>query len=109
MDHKVLKYTKDSVKVLSCNPTGSSKPKLNWLNELCDNLNIDLVNIQEHFRMGKSSLNFLSNELQNFHCFTSPAVRHLPGQTRGRGEWGVTTGCQKRFENRQNSYPVTQL
>ena len=46
----------NSVTFMSYNPTGLSSVKCQWLQEVCDENDVDYISIQEHFKQSSKSL-----------------------------------------------------
>ena len=85
----------DSATFMSYNCTGLDNPvKCRWLNNICDEFNVDFMNIQEHFKNSKSTDKFFRSRFPSYHSVIVPGQRS-PGQDTGRAKAGLAQ-CSKK-------------
>ena len=73
---------------LSYNSTGLSGLKCDWLNNLCETLDVTYIAVQEHFRKSKTTDKFFKDQFSNYNSYVIPGYREA-GQNRGRPIAGI--------------------
>ena len=74
---------------MSYNSTGIDNPvKCRWLNNICDELDGDFLNIQEHFKSSKITDNYFRKTFPSYYSVIVPGHRS-PGQDSGRAKAGL--------------------
>merc|ERR1712079_548353 len=82
------------INLMSYNSTGLCQNKISWINGLSDFLNIDLLQIQEHFKAIKTVNSFFSKWFNKYWSLVKPAVReNITGPGRPKG--GLTQLVRK--------------
>ena len=85
----------DSATFMSYNCTGIENPvKCRWLNDICDEYNVDFLNIQEHFKSSKTTDKFFRSRFPSYNSVIVPGQRS-PGQDTGRAKAGLAQ-CSRR-------------
>ena len=86
----------DSISILSYNSTGLDSDKINFINKWADMLQIDLLQLQEHFKATKSVENFFRKHFNKFDdTYVKPAVRPAIVSA-GRPRGGLTQMVHKK-------------
>ena len=81
--------TDNYVNILSYNSTGMDSVKVKWLNELLETFQIDICNIQEHFKAIKTVNEYFKKNFTKYDCFVKAAFREQLGSA-GRARGGLT-------------------
>ena len=76
------------VTFMSYNSTGINTVKCNWINEICDNYDVNYLAIQEHFKSTKTTDKFFRDNFKEFNSYVIPGHRS-PGQDSGRAKAGL--------------------
>ena len=83
-----------TINILSYNSTGLDQVKIDYIKELLDILNIDLLGLQEHFKAIKSVDQFFKKHFKSHETFVKAAIRdNMEGAGRPRG--GLAQFCIK--------------
>ena len=85
-----------SVTFMSYNSTGMNSIKAQWLNEACDDLEVDYCALQEHFKNTKSTDKFFRDKFSKYNSYVIPAYR-APGVDSGRCSGGITQFSRKCY------------
>ena len=67
---------------MSFNSTGMSSVKCQWINEICDENDVDFLAIQEHFKCTKSTDKFFRENYRDYYSYVIPGYRP-PGKDNG--------------------------
>ena len=95
MTPTTVKRKVDSATFMSYNSTGIDNPvKCNWLNDICDEYDVDFLNIQEHFKSSKTTDKYFRNKFPSYNSVIIPGHRS-PGQDTGRAKAGLGQLCKK--------------
>ena len=87
----------DSATFMSYNSTGIDNPiKCKWINSICDEYNVDFLNIQEHFKSSKTTDKYFRQKFPSYDSVTVPAHR-AHGQESGRAKAGLGQLCKKNL------------
>ena len=73
---------------MSYNSTGLDVNKIDWIQDLSKTCEIDLLQLQEHFKATKSIETFFKKHFENFDSYVIPAYRE-PFQDSGRAKGGL--------------------
>ena len=85
----------DSATFMSYNSTGIDNPvKCRWINSICDEFDVDFLNIQEHFKSSKTTDKYFRDKFPSYHSVIVPGHRS-PGQDSGRAKAGLGQLCKK--------------
>ena len=85
----------DSAIFMSYNSTGIDTPvKCRWINSICDEFDVDFLNIQEHFKSSKTTDKYFRDRFPSYHSVIVPGHRS-PGQDTGRAKAGLGQLCKK--------------
>ena len=83
------------VTFMSYNSTGLSSVKCNWVQEICDENDVDYISIQEHFKQNSKSLDkYFRTNFKDHYSYVIPAHRS-PGQDSGRARAGIAQLSRK--------------
>ena len=91
-----------TINILSYNSTGLDQVKIDYIKELLDILDIDLLGLQEHFKAIKSVDQFFKKHFKSHETFVKAAIRDtMEGAGRPRG--GLAQFCikNKNFKKEQ--------
>ena len=84
-----------TVTFMSYNSTGLSSVKCQWVQEICDENDVDYISIQEHFKQNSKSLDkYFRTNFKDYYSYVIPAHRN-PGQDSGRSRAGVAQLSRK--------------
>ena len=87
----------DSATFMSYNSTGIDNPiKCKWINSICDEYDVDFLNIQEHFKSSKTTDKYFRQKFPSYDSVTVPAHR-AHGQESGRAKAGLGQLCKKNL------------
>ena len=86
---------------MSYNSTGMSSVKCQWINEICDENDVDFLAIQEHFKCTKSTDKFFRENYRDYYSYVIPGYRP-PGQDNGRAKAGLAHLCKKKLSVRKD-------
>ena len=78
----------DSVTFMSSNSTGISSVKCNFICDICDELDVDYLAVQEHFKNTRTTDKYFRDKFREYNSFVVPAYR-APGQDSGRCKAGM--------------------
>ena len=79
----------DSATFMSYNSTGIDNPvKTRWINDICDEFDVDYLNIQEHFKSSKTTEKYFRDKFPGYYSVIVPGHRS-PGQDTGRAKAGL--------------------
>ena len=86
-----------SVTFMSYNSTGLNSVKCQWIQEICDEYDMDYISIQEHFKQSSKSLDkFFKDNFKDSYPYVIPAHRN-PGQDSGRAKAGLAQLSKKNI------------
>ena len=89
------------VTFMSYNSTGMSTVKCQWINEICEENDVDYLAIQEHFKCTKSTDKFFRENYRDYNSYVIPGHRP-PGQDNGRAKAGLAHLSRKRLAVRKD-------
>ena len=89
------------VTFMSYNSTGMSTVKCQWINEICNENDVDYLAIQEHFKCTKSVDKFFRENYREYYSYVIPAHRS-PGQDSGRAKAGLANLSKKNLAIRKD-------
>ena len=96
----------DSATFMSYNSTGIDNPvKCSWMNDICDEYNVDFLSIQEHFKRSKTTDKFFREKFPSHHSVIVPGYRP-PGQDTGRARAGLGQLCKKNIAVKRNRVAI---
>ena len=75
-----------TVNLISYNSTGLDSIKVNWINELLDTFDVQLFQLQEHFKAIKKVDSYFKQNFKKYDSYVLPAVRenvHHAGRPKG--------------------------
>ena len=79
----------DSATFMSYNSTGIDNPvKTRRINDICDEFDVDYLNIQEHFKSSKTTEKYFRDKFPGYYSVIVPGHRS-PGQDTGRAKAGL--------------------
>ena len=82
---------------MSYNSTGLDKCKIDWIQDVSKTCDIDLLQLQEHFKATKSTEAFFKKNFDNnLDSYIIPAYRE-PFQDNGRAKGGLAQLCRKNL------------
>ena len=84
------------VTFMSYNSTGISSVKRKWICDICDELDVDYLAIQEHFKKTKTLDKYFRDNFRGFSSFVIPGYRS-PGQDSGRCKAGLAQLSKKAY------------
>ena len=85
----------DSATFMSYNSTGIDNPvKCRWINDICDEYDVNFLNIQEHFKSSKTTDKYFRDKFPGYYSVIVPGHRS-PGQDTGRAKAGLGQLCSK--------------
>ena len=82
------------VTFMSYNSTGMNSVKTQFVNEICDENEINYLTIQEHFKSNKTTDKFFRDNYRKYHSYVIPGHR-APGQDSGRAKAGLAQLSKK--------------
>ena len=86
---------------MSYNSTGLDKSKIDWIQYVSKTCDIDLLQLQEHFKATKSVEAFFKKNFDsNLDSYNIPAYRE-PFQDNGRAKGGLAQLCNKNLKIRK--------
>ena len=88
---------KSEISFLTYNMTGSDAFKCKFVQEICDEYDINFCCLQEHFKTAKNTEQWFKREFSKFHSNVIPAYRS-PGTESGRGKGGLVQLISKRTQ-----------
>ena len=72
--------------LLSYNSTGMDTDKINFINDVAETFEIDLLQLQEHFKATKSVEKYFKKHFKQYETYVKPAVRPvIDGAGRPKG------------------------
>ena len=78
-----------AVTFMSYNPTGlDSSVKCRFVNQICNEYNVDFLSIQEHFKFTATTDKFFKKKFPDHYSYVVAAHR-APGQETGRAKAGL--------------------
>ena len=83
-----------TINLISYNSTGLDMAKVKWINDLMETFDVDLLQIQEHFKAIKSVDNYFKKNFTDFDSFVMPAIRDNENHA-GRPKGGLTQFVKK--------------
>ena len=96
----VMEKEVDSSTFMSYNSIGIDNPvKCSWLNNICDEYNVDFLSIQEHFKSSKKTDKFFRDQFPSYDSVIVPGYRS-PGQDTGRAKAGLGQLIRKNLSIR---------
>ena len=84
------------VTFMSYNSTGISSVKCKWICDICDELDVDYLAIQEHFKKTKSLDKYFRDNFKGYSSYVIPGYRS-PGQESGRCKAGLAQLSKKSY------------
>ena len=95
MNPSTMQREVDSATFMSYNSTGIDNPvKCRWINNICDEYDVDFLNIQEHFKSSKTTDKYFRDKFPEYYSVIVPGHRS-PGQDTGRAKAGLGQLCKK--------------
>ena len=95
MNPSTMQREVDSATFMSYNSTGIDNPvKCRWINNICDEYDVDFLNIQEHFKSSKTTDKYFRSKFPGYYSVIVPGHRS-PGQETGRAKAGLAQLCKK--------------
>ena len=85
---RLVNMARSTMNFLSYNSTGLDAVKIDWIQDLIKTLDIDLFQIQEHFKSTKSVETFFRKQFYNSDSYVIPAFRER-FQDSGRAKGGL--------------------
>ena len=87
-----------TVTFMSYNPTGlDSTVKCSFSNDICDEYDVDFLNIQEHFKSTKTTDQYFKKKFPDFYSYVV-AAQKSPGQEYGRAKAGLAQLTKKSVQ-----------
>ena len=91
----------DMVTFMSYNSTGINTIKCQWINEICEENDVDYFSIQEHFKSTKSTDKFFRDNFRYYYSYVKNGHRS-PGQDSGRAKAGLAQLSTKHLAVRND-------
>ena len=88
---------RSTLNFMSYNSTGFDSVKIDWINALKETCDIDLIQIQEHFKATKSVESFFKKQFLNCDSYVIPAYRE-EFQVSGRAKGGLAELSRKQID-----------
>ena len=82
---------------MSYNSTGIDTVKIDWIQDLLKTCDIDLFQVQEHFKATKSVDQYFNRQFSNSDSYVIPAYRE-PFQDNGRAKGGLAQIAAKHLD-----------
>ena len=102
----LIKMTMNKVvKLISYNSTGLDSIKLNWINELLETFDIELVQLQEHFKAIKKVDSYFKQNFKKYDSFALPAIRGNANHA-GRPKGGLVQLVNKQSGFKKERIPT---
>ena len=87
----------NSTTFMSYNCTGINNPvKCHWINNICDEFDMDFLSIQEHFKNSKVTDIYFRTKFPKYFILIVPGYRN-PGQETGRAKAGLAQLSSKKL------------
>ena len=83
-----------TINLISYNSTGLDMAKVKWINELLETFDVDLFQLQEHFKAIKTVDNYFKKNFSDFDSFVFPAIRDNENHA-GRPKGGLSQFVKK--------------
>ena len=89
------------VTFMSYNSTSMNTIKTQWINEICDENNMDYLAIQEHFKCTKITDKYFKDSFREYYSDVKAGYRP-PGQDSGRARAGLAQLSRKGLAVKKN-------
>ena len=88
---------RSTLNFMSYNSTGLDQTKVDWVQSISQTCDIDLIQLQEHFKATKTTDSFFrQNFNNNWDSYSIPAFRD-PFQDNGRAKGGLAKLCKRNL------------
>ena len=95
----LVNMARSTLNFMSYNSTGLDTVKVDWIKDLITTCDIDLLQIQEHFKSTKSVESFFKKQFINSDSYVIPAHRETY-QDNGRAKGGLAQLSARKKESR---------
>ena len=93
---------RSTLNFMSYNSTGFDSVKIDWIKDLIKTCDIDLLQIQEHFKASKSVETFFKRQFYNNDSYVIPAHRET-FQESGRAKGGLAQLTTKNLDIKKDA------
>ena len=92
---------RSTLNFMSYNSTGLDKTKIEWIQDLSKTCDIDILQLQEHFKASRSAETLFKTSFdKNLDSYVVPAYRE-PFQDSGRAKGGLAQLVRKDLNNKK--------
>ena len=97
---------RSTLNIMSYNSSGLDSVRVDWINDLTKTCDIDLLQVQEHFKATKSVDTFFKRQFYDYVSYVIPAHREV-FQVTGRAKGGLAQLTGKKIDIRKERIKTT--